>query len=77
MYGYMNNPRVYYGCEAPALLFLALQHVTLLQYYKTRQQKWNRKTEFVTLKNKCSIEVKSCGSLNFKYYTNIGFNLVT
>jgi len=21
MYGYMNNPRVYYGCEAPALLF--------------------------------------------------------
>jgi len=79
MYGYMNNPRVYNGCEEPPLLFLALKHVTLLQYYKTRQQKWNRKTEFVTLKNKCriEIEVKPCGSLNVKYYTNIGFNFVT
>ena len=77
MYGYMNNPRVYNGSEEPTLLFLALKHVTLLQYYKTRQQKWNRKTEFVALKNKCHKEVKSCGALNVKYYTNIGFNCVT
>jgi len=73
MYGYMNNPRVYNGSEEPTLLFLALKRVTLLQYYKTRQQKWKRKTEFVTPKNKCRVEAKSCGALNVKYYTDIGF----
>jgi hypothetical protein len=73
----MNNPRVYNGSEEPTLLFVGLKHVTLIQYYKTRQQKWNRKTEFVELKNMCHIEVKSCGALNVKYYVDIGFNCVT
>jgi len=39
MYGYMNNPRVYNGSEEPTLMFLTLKYVTLLHYYKTRQEK--------------------------------------
>ena len=77
MYSYINNPRSYNGCEEQPLLFLALKHLTLFQYYKTRQQKRNGKIEFVTLNDRCHIEVKSYGSFNVKYYTNFGFHFVT